>query len=76
MSDRKFKSCMIDAYNNAYADIDTLKYEFNAGKYLHKAEKSIHEAVLDGNYVWILTSDGRTITLDEKCKIGYAKKYI
>lgn len=52
-----------------YSDVRNLEYEFNAGKYLAKAEDYIHKAVEDDNYVWIVTSDGKKIMLDEKCKI-------
>lgn len=56
-----------------YTDIHNLEYEFNAKKFLAEAEEYIHKAVEDDNYVWIVTSDGRKIMLDEKCKIGFLK---
>lgn len=51
------------------------KWEFNAEKLLKEAEKNIHEAIKDGCSVWITTSDGKQIVLDDKCKISFLKIY-
>lgn len=52
-----------------------MNWEFGANEMLYKAEKYIHEAIKDGNSVWIELSDGRKIVLDEKCKINFLKYY-
>lgn len=51
------------------------EWEFNAGKFLKEAEKNIHKAIKDGCSVWITTSDGQQVILDDKCKINYLKIY-
>lgn len=50
-----------------------LEYEYDAHRYLNKAEEYIRKSIQDGNYVWITTSDDKKILLDENCKIGYLK---
>ncbi len=52
-----------------------MDWEFAADRMLLKAEKYIHEAIKDGNYVWIKLSDGRKVILDEKCEIYFLKNY-
>ena len=52
-----------------------MEWEFAANRMLYKAEKYIHQAIEDGNSVWIELSDGRKIILDKNCKINYLKYY-
>lgn len=52
-----------------------VEWEFNAGKFLKEAEKNIHKAIKDGGSVWLTTSDGQKVILDDKCKINYLKIY-
>lgn len=58
-----------------FADANLLAYEFDAQKYLKKAEKTIHKAIKDGARVWITTLDGKTVELDKTCEIIYIKIY-